>query len=343
MKAVVIHGARDLRIEERGIRSVGPGEVRVRIARGGICGSDLHYYQHGGWGSVRVREPMILGHEVAGHVEALGDGVEGLSVGQLVAVSPSRPCGRCEFCQKGMQNHCENMAFYGSAIPYPHIQGAFREVLVASAAQCVPADGLGPAEAAMAEPLAVVLHALHNAGDLVGARILITGCGPIGLLAVLAARRAGAAEIIATDLTAFAVEKAGACGADHALNVAENPDALAGFQKGKGSIDIHLECSGSAEAVAAGLAALRPGGTLVQLGLAGEMALPVQALTVKELTMKGSFRFHAEFATAVAFMRKRLVDVAPLITHAFPLAEVQTAFETAADRSKALKTQVAFA
>src|SRR5690349_2761299 len=131
MKAVVIHGAKDLRIEQRDEEPVGPGQVRVAIEAGGICGSDLHYYNHGGFGTVRVREPMILGHEVAGTVKTLGAGVSGFAVGDRVAISPSRPCSHCEYCLRGEQNHCLDMRFYGSAMPMPHIQGAFRQSLVA--------------------------------------------------------------------------------------------------------------------------------------------------------------------------------------------------------------------
>ncbi len=135
MRAIVIHQAKQVRIEEREFRKPGPGEVLVKIATGGICGSDLHYFNHGGFGTVKLKEPMILGHEVAGHVEELGDGVDDLKVGDLVAVSPSRPCGRCAYCLTGLPNHCADMRFYGSAMPFPHIQGAFRERLVADRAQ----------------------------------------------------------------------------------------------------------------------------------------------------------------------------------------------------------------
>ena len=220
-QAIVIHGPKDVRLELQDAPDPGPGEVRVHIASGGICGSDLHYYNHGGFGTVRLREPMVLGHEVSGVITALGAGVSDLREGQLVAVSPSRPCGTCAFCQSGAQNHCLNMRFYGSAMPFPHIQGAFREHLVADTAQCVPADGLTAAEAAMAEPLAVCLHGLNQAGPLLGCRVLVTGCGPIGLLTILAARRAGAGEIIATDLSPFTREMSRQCGADHALDAAD--------------------------------------------------------------------------------------------------------------------------
>jgi L-idonate 5-dehydrogenase len=131
MKAIVIHAAKDLRIEERTAEAAGPGQVEIALEAGGICGSDLHYFNHGGFGTVRLKEPMILGHEVAGRVTALGAGVSSLAVGDRVAVSPSRPCNTCHYCLKGQQNQCLNMRFYGSAMPFPHIQGAFRQSLVA--------------------------------------------------------------------------------------------------------------------------------------------------------------------------------------------------------------------
>lgn len=342
MKSIVIHSAKDLRIEDRDTESVGPGQVEVRLAAGGICGSDLHYYNHGGFGAVRLKEPMILGHEVAGHITALGAGVEGLEVGQLVAVSPSRPCYTCAYCRDASYNQCLNMRFYGSAMPFPHIQGAFREVLVADAAQCAPADGLTPGEAAAAEPLAVCLHAAKQAGDLLGKRVLVTGCGPIGLLCILAARRSGAAEIVATDLSDYTLAMARANGADATVNVADAPEQLAAFEADKGYFDALFECTGVAQALAGGIAALRPGGVIVQLGLGGDMQLPVQTLTAKELQLRGSFRFHEEFLTGVELMQKGLIDVKPLITQTVPLDEAKRGFQLASDRSQAMKVQIAF-
>ncbi|WOS66218.1 L-idonate 5-dehydrogenase [Sinorhizobium fredii] len=342
MKAIVVHGAKDLRIEERAVEAPGAGEVRLRLAVGGVCGSDLHYYNHGGFGAVRLREPMILGHEVSAYVEALGAGVEGLNIGQLVAVSPSRPCRTCRYCQEGLHNQCLSMRFYGSAMPFPHIQGAFREVLIADAIQCVPADGLTPGEAALAEPLAVTLHATRRAGEMLGKRVLVTGCGPIGVLSILAARRAGAAEIVATDLSDFTLALAKKVGADRVINMKSEPDALTPYGADKGSFDVLYECSGAAPALAAGIAALRPRGVIIQLGLGGDMSLPMMAITAKELELRGSFRFHDEFATGVGLMQKGLIDVKPLITHTVPLTEAVTAFELASDRSLAMKAQITF-
>lgn len=342
MKVIVAHAAKDVRIEESAEAEPGPGEVRLRLATGGVCGSDLHYYHHGGFGAVRLKEPMILGHEVSAYVETLGKGVSGLAIGQLVAVSPSRPCRTCRYCQQGLHNQCLNMRFYGSAMPFPHIQGAFREVLVADAIQCVPADGLSAGEAAMAEPLAVTLHATRRAGELVGKRVLVTGCGPIGLLSILAARRAGVAEIVATDISDFTLSLAAKVGADRTINTSKDPEALAAYNGDKGTFDVLYECSGATAALVAGIAALRPRGIIVQLGLGGDMSLPMITITAKELELRGSFRFHEEFATGIEWMRKGLVDVKPLITHTVPLDQAISAFEIASDRSRAMKAQIAF-
>ena len=342
MKAIVIHDAKDLRIEERDSAPPKAGEVQVHIAAGGVCGSDLHYYNHGGFGPVRLKEPMILGHEVSGHISAIGSGVNGFSEGDLVAVSPSRPCGFCRFCQEGRQNQCLNMRFYGSAMPMPHIQGAFRQVLNASAAQCVKASGLSAAEAAMAEPFAVVLHATRTAGDLLGKRVLITGCGPIGVLSIIAARRAGAIEIVATDLSENALMYAKKAGADTVIDTGANQSALDQFTPDKGYFDVMFECSGAVSALSSGITAMRPGGIIMQLGLGGDMSLPMMAITAKELQLRGSFRFHTEFATAIELMQGGLVDLKPLVTHTMPLHKAEDAFLIANDRSQAMKAQIDF-
>ncbi|MBD3678765.1 MAG: L-idonate 5-dehydrogenase [Rhodobacteraceae bacterium] len=343
MKALIIHGKQDLRIGDIETDALGAGQVKLRIRRGGICGSDLHYYFHGGMGAIRVREPVVLGHEVSGEITEIGPGVEGLAPGDLVAVSPSRPCGTCTYCREGLPNQCLNMRFYGSAMPMPHIQGAFRQELVAEAWQCIPAKGLTPAEAAMAEPLAVCIHASHQAGDLVGKRVLITGSGPIGVLMTLVARRAGASEIVVSDILDKPLEFASAAGADRVINGVTEPDAMTAYQADKGYFDVQFECSSAEVALAEGIKALRPRGTVVQLGMGGDMSVPMQQITVKELSLKGSFRFHAEFATAVAFMSKGLIDVKPLLTHEFSYLDHGEAFAVAADKSQSMKVQFDFA
>ena len=343
MKAIVIHAAKDLRIEEREPEVAGAGQVEIAIEAGGICGSDLHYYNHGGFGTVRVREPMILGHEVAGTIKALGEGVSGLAVGDRVAVSPSRPCNHCEFCLKGQQNQCLNMRFYGSAMPMPHIQGAFRQRLVAEAYQCHKVrDGVSIHEAAMAEPFAVTLHGVNRAGALTDKRVLVTGCGPIGALAIIAARAHGAREIVATDIMDAVLQKALAIGADRVINVASDPDALSAYSANKGYFDVQFEASGNERAVRSGLEALKPRSTVVQLGLGGDVSIPQNMVVAKEIEMKGTFRFHEEFGLAVDFINQRRVDLKPLLTGTFPLEEAVAAFEAAGDRSRSMKVQLAF-
>ena len=343
MKALVIHAAKDLRIEEVQAGLPGPGQVGIAVQAGGICGSDLHYYNHGGFGTVRLREPMILGHEIAGTINAIGEGVTGLSVGDRVAVSPSRPCNHCRYCLKGQQNQCLNMQFYGSAMPMPHIQGGFRQQLVAEGWQCHKVkDGVSTEEAAFAEPFAVVLHAVNRAGSLLGKRVLVTGCGPIGALAIIAARAHGAREIVVTDVVDNVLNLARTIGADRTINVASNPQDLSAYGADKGYFDVMFEASGNERAVRAGLEALAPRAVLVQLGLGGDISLPQNMIVAKEIEIRGTFRFHEEFALAVDLINSGRVDLKPLLTAVFPIEDAVAAFEAANDRSKAMKVQIAF-
>lgn len=343
MKACVIHGAHDLRVEEREPGAPGPGELRVRLGAGGICGSDLHYYHEGGIGDFPVREPMVLGHEMAGTVEELGPGVEGPAVGTLVAVDPTSPCGACAWCRGGSYHLCPEVRFAGSSRTFPHTQGFFQEQVIVKAAQCraLPA-GFPPELAAMAEPLAVCLHAAQRAGNLVGQRVLVTGAGPIGCLAVVAARMAGAAEIVATDLLPEALATARRMGADRTIDLSADRAPLDGLQERGGAIDVVFECSGSPQAMVDGLGAVRRGGTMVQVGVLprGGHALPVDLLVGKELDLKGTFRFTREFDWAVACIAGGRVDLRPLLTDQLPLSRAREAFDLASDRRRAMKVQL---
>jgi L-idonate 5-dehydrogenase len=343
MKAIVIHKAHDLRIEERDVGKPGAGQVTVAIKRGGICGSDLHYYRHGGFGTIRLKEPMVLGHEVAGEITEVGTEVTDFAPGQRVAISPSRPCGHCAYCQKGQQNHCLNMRFYGSAMPMPHIQGAFQQALIADATQCHRvSDDISIEEAAFAEPFAVTLHAITRAGSLANKRVLVTGCGPIGVLAITAARAHGAQEIVATDVSDFTLGLARTMGADATINVAASPQGLDAFKPNKGTFDVMIEASGNESALRAGLECLRPRSILIQLGLGGDISIPQNLIVSKEIEIRGSFRFHEEFALAVDMINKRRVDLKPLLTEVLPMVDAVKAFDLALDRSRAMKVQIAF-
>jgi len=342
--AVVIHSAKDLRVEQvPELSAPGAGQVAVDIAIGGICGSDLHYYHNGGFGDVRVSEPMVLGHEVAGTVVATGDGVSRELEGQPVAVNPSRPCWQCEYCHDGLPNHCMDMRFYGSAMRTPHIQGAFQQSLLADAAQCVPLSGsTSMAVAAFAEPFSVALHAVRRAGSLSGKRVLVTGCGPIGAAVVTAVAYHGALEIVATDVVDFPLQCALELGADRVVNVATSTASLDVPADSKGYFDVMIEASGNELAVRNGLDWLKPRGTLVQLGLGGEITLPQNKIVAKEIEVRGSFRFHEEFQWAVELLSTAKVNVNPIITSTYKVDDAVAAFDAASDRNKSMKVQIDF-
>jgi L-idonate 5-dehydrogenase len=338
-----LYGQRDLRVEAADVAEPGEGEVLVKMAAGGICGSDLHYYQDGGFGPVRVREPIIPGHEASGHIAALGSGVSGLALGDLVAINPSQPCGACRFCREGLAIHCLNMQFLGSAMRLPHTQGMFRDWLVVPAKLCLPAGKMVSAgEAACAEPLAVCLHAVSRADGISGKQVLVTGVGPIGALVIAAARHAGAGVIVATDLADAALERALACGATRAINVSHDAEALAAYEAEKGQFDVVFECSAAEPALRSAIATVRPRGTIVQVGVTGDITLPLNALVGKELQLIGTQRFDGEFAQAVDLIASRTIDVRPIISHTLPIDQAVSAFELASDRSTACKVQLSF-
>ncbi len=344
MRAVVIHSEKDLRVETTTAPELGPLDVRVRIEAGGICGSDLHYYLHGGFGTIRLREPMILGHEIAGSVEAVGAEVSRVKPGDRVAVNPSRACGRCRYCQMGLQQHCTDMLFYGSAMRFPHVQGGFRDLLVVEERQAVKLPSHVPAaQAAFAEPLSVCLHAAKRAGSLLGKRVLVTGSGPIGVLTVVAAKAAGAAEIVVTDVVDGPLPTALKMGATRALNVMAEPERLkTDYADGKGAFDVMFEASGNQHALSGAFDVVRPGGVIVQIGVGGNFTLPINVLVAKEFDLRGSFRFHEEFDWAVQMIGSGTVDLSPLLTASIPVERAVEAFDLAADKSRAMKVQLAF-
>jgi len=343
MKAIVCHAPNDLRLDAFETDTLGPQQLAVRVAYGGICGSDLHYFRHGGFGTVRIQEPMALGHEVSGIVSAVGSEVTNFAPGQRIAISPSRPCGVCQYCQKGHHNHCLDMRFYGSAMRFPHIQGAFRESLVIDASQAHKInDTLSLSLAALAEPLSVGLHAIQRAGSVFGKQVLVTGCGPIGALLIAGLRRAGAARIVAVDVADKPLECARAMGADDTINLTTTPDGLAPFAANKGVFDVMFEASGNDKALRSGLDVVTPRGIIVSIGLGGDSTLPLNQLVGKELELRGTFRFHEEFAVAVRFLNEGLIDGRPVISHVVDFDLATQAFELACDKSQAMKVQINF-
>ena len=343
-RACVLYAQEDVRIEQFDIGDVGAHQVLVRIGAGGVCGSDIHYYWEGGIGTIRVSEPIVLGHEVAGTVEAVGAGVSRVRPGDRVAVCPSRPCGRCRFCLAGEQQHCLEMQFFGSAMRKPHTHGGFRDFLVAEEFQCEPmGDKVSLGEAACTEPLAVGVHAVNQAGSLFGKRVLVTGAGPIGALLIGAARVAGAQEIVAVDLSEAPLKAALAMGASRAINPGQDPDRLmAEFSADKGYFDVAFECTGVGSVLKQIFPILRPRGTIVQVGVMLGADIPVNALVGKEIRLVGTHRFHQEYAVAARLIREQRVDVRPIISATLPMERITDAFAIARDRSSQMKVQLSF-
>ncbi len=342
MKSAMLFGAKDLRLVDLPEPApLAAGQVKVRFGAGGICGSDLSYYAKFKVGDFDVREPIVLGHEVAGEVADVAPDVTHLKAGDRVAINPNQPCRVCRTCMAGQGNLCLQMNFYGSAAVFPHIQGVFREYLVCTASQCfkVP-DSLDFRVAAMAEPLAVAMHAVRRAGSLLGKHVLITGCGPIGSLIMLVAKRAGAASITVTDLADAALQRALKMGADYAVNSVTQKDLVESWSANKGTFDITLECSGSPAGITTAIVATQSGGRLVQVGMTGEMAFPISRLMSREVDFIGAFRFDQEYAWAVRELATGAIDVAPLLTHHFKLEDANEAFAIAADRSQSMKVHL---
>lgn len=343
MLACVIHNAKDLRIEARETPKLDACEVLVRFGAGGICGSDLHYFNHGGVGDFKLQEPMVLGHEVSGEVVNIGSAVEGVKIGDHVAVDPSRPCRNCDSCLAGRSNLCRNMRFFGSAALFPHVQGGFSEFFKVADFQChvVPQD-IAYNVVACAEPLAVSLHAVSRVGSLMGAKVLITGAGPIGVLTVAAAKLAGASEITITDLFDEPLEIAKRMGATNVVNTANHPEKLEGFQANKGMFDVSFEASGNAKALETCIHSTRTGGSMVQIGILppGLTSAPINRILAKELAFFGTFRFHQEFAWAVSALVSKRIDVSPILTAEFGFQDALKAFELAGNRQKAMKVSL---
>jgi L-idonate 5-dehydrogenase len=344
-RACVLHAQEDVRIETLEVGEMGPQQVLVRIGAGGVCGSDIHYYWEGGIGTIRVSEPIVMGHEVAGTVEAIGARVTRVRPGQRVAVCPSRPCGKCKFCLDGEQQHCLEMQFFGSAIRTPHTHGGFRDRLIAEENQCEPmGEQVSLGEAACTEPLAVGVHAVNQAGNLVGKRVLVTGAGPIGALLIAVVRLAGASEIVAMDITEAPLRTALTMGAQVAFNVAHEPDRLLNDYAGdKGYFDVAFECTGVGTVLKQVFPVVRPRGTIVQVGVTGSADIPINMLVGKEIKLIGTNRFHHEYAVAASLIRKRRIDVRPVITKTLPMEQIAEALAIARDRSSQMKVQLSFA
>lgn len=337
MRSYVIHGPKDLRIDEKQERGLVGDEVRLGLAYGGICGSDMHYYQDGKVGHSVVKDPMVLGHELSALVLEVGQSVVEVSVGDRVAINPALPCGTCAMCQKGEENVCFNMKYLGSAAKRPHTQGAFEERPIVKAHQCVVLPSNANLKlAALAEPYAIALHAA-NLGEVAGKRVLVTGAGTIGTLAAVAALDQGASEVFVSDVHQAALERVIKLVDVQTLNAkAVEEFVVSGEDK---FFDVVLEASGAPQAFNTALKVLIPKGRLIQVGFLAPAELDMNLILTKELTVKGAYRFLNEFDKAVESVLAR-PELLGAVSATYDFGVADEAFESSLDKQKHLKVMI---
>ncbi|MDF2506456.1 MAG: L-idonate 5-dehydrogenase [Microbacterium sp.] len=333
MKALAIHGKEDIRWEDREAPTPGDGEVRLRVSYVGICGSDLHYYFHGANGEYTIREPLTPGHELSGVVDLDPSGR--LAPGTPVTVHPARYGAEVP----GLEAHPHLRPggdYFGSAAANPHRQGGASELLIVEdhMVRVLPAS-LPLERAALAEPLAVAIHAVNLAGDITGKRVLVIGAGPIGLLVVAAALQAGAAVAGASDVREEPLDRAKTLGATEVSLVGRDTIESESY-------DVVFECSGVGVALTQAVRAARRTGTIVQVGMLpnAEIGVNLAPMLAKELTIRGAFRFSTEIDDAVVLLAESdALD--SVISHVLPASDAVQAFELARDSSASAKVLLA--
>ena len=329
--AAVLHGIGDLRIEIHPMPAPGPNEVVVEVHSVGICGSDVHYYEHGRIGDHVVNAPMVLGHESSGVV--VDAGRSSLAVGQRVAIEPGVPCGHCEQCRRGTYNLCPDVVFFAT----PPVDGSLAKYVAVHAAFAHPVpDSMSDDAAALIEPLSVGLWANRRAGTGIGSRVLVTGAGPIGVLCALTARAAGAGWIGLADVHPARLKAAASFDVDEVIDAREGVD-YADFKP-----DVLLECSGAPPVVTAGIKALQPLGraVLVGMGPAEEQSMPVSTIQNRELSVTGTFRYAHTYPDAIGLVASGRVNLDALVGARLPLAESEAALKMGHTDASVLKTVV---
>jgi len=333
-QAAVLYAPHDIRIEERPVPRSGPREVLIEIKAVGVCGSDVHYYEHGRIGTYVVRQPLILGHESSGVIVDVGEGVSRERIGQRVAIEPGVPDGVCRQCRTGHYNLCPNVRFFGT----PPIDGAFTNyvTILSDFAYALP-DQMSDEEGALIEPLSVGLWACRKAKLRGGDHVLITGAGPVGILAMKVALALGVTEITMTDISPQRLEVARNLGATRTVNVAQQSLADAGVEA-----DVLIECSGNQRALKDGILALQPAATAVAVGMGPgeEASIPLSFIQNREIILTGTFRYANTYADAIALVASGHIDLKPVITGHYTLAEAEQALQATQNDPANIKSVV---
>lgn len=334
MKALYINGKLDIQLIEKEVPQPGANEVRVKISHVGICGSDLHYYYEGANGAFVVKEPLMPGHELSGTIDSDPSGE--FSAGTPVTIHPAT-FGNSELGIEDAPHLWPGGAYLGSASTWPHTQGGAAEYAIFrnDMVRVLP-SGLSLRDAALAEPLAVGLHAINIAGGVQGKKVFVSGSGPIGLLVIAAAKILGATEIVASDLLAGPLSRATALGATGTITI--GTDALP-----ENYFDVVFECSGVARAISGALLAVRRAGIVVQVGMlgAGNHEIAIAPLVAKEVQLRGTFRFKDEIELAVKLLAENQW-ISSAITHTFTPDQAVEAFAMAKNSQESGKVLIEF-
>jgi L-iditol 2-dehydrogenase len=316
MEAAVLTAPHSISIRPVTVPVLEPDQVLVRVAAVGVCGSDVHYYEHGRIGPYVVENPLVLGHELSGRIEEVGSAVDPARVGHRVAVEPQRACRVCAQCKAGRYNLCPEMEFFAT----PPIDGAFSEFVAIQSdfAHDIP-DDVSDEAAALLEPLSVGIWACQRAEVTPGSRVLVAGAGPIGVILAQTARAFGASEIFVTDIDAGRREFALAHGATRVIDPAVEPvDGL--------EVDAFIDATGVARAVRSGILAVRPAGRVILVGLGNDdVELPVSFLQNREIWLSGVFRYANTWPLAIELVRSGRVDLDSLVTARFGLVDAERA------------------
>lgn len=342
MNAWVLHGEKDIRLEERKVPQPAAGEVLVGVRAAGICGSDLHYYAHGRCGNFIPTRPFTLGHEFAGEIVAVGAGVEDSRVGERVAIDPSRPCGKCRMCRAGRYNLCPEMVYFGSASVVPPSEGCFAEYVTAPAqnAWTIP-EGFDYSLGALLEPLSVAMHAVQRSGGVAGKSVLVTGGGTIGQMILLCANACGASRVVVSDLRPFAREFAIERGAYGALDPADASCTEQAEAFAEEGFEVVFEAAGVGAALNQGMQLAAKGATVVQVGtLPDGTEIPANLFLTRELNYVASWRFANVFERVIDLIVSGKIKPLPLITKVYPMGELKEAIAEAGGGGNVVKIQI---